>query len=250
MFEQARYLQNSFSLVFPEVRSIVSKEQEAYSQLRTRYFPAKVISTSPEPEGDKLLFQSHHGYSQIAVGSSNVTLNVIYSPEWQTEPNNARDYMTERSGLLFDVLDALQTESPLFGGSVTRVQIPSQENDRQVATFVAKTFAGREAEADYHDVIVRTTIVVDDLFFSNITIQNYRVWNVGLPIPSVYRISRAAATERGIEIISDFNSRFAFNEDRHFELSRETALELLDRNFETVGVTISRVLEEASEYNA
>lgn len=248
MLEQARYVQNSFSVVFPEYRSVSAHEQAIFSAFRGLYFPAKVLPSSAESgEGHRLLFQSQHGHSQIVASDSNVTLNVAYSPDWQTEPTQARGYMAERTQLLFGILETIGAEPPLFCGSVTRVQIPSTKTDEEVANFVAQTFAGGNQAENYHDVTVRTALVVDDLFFSNVTVQNYRTWSVSLPSTHLYRLSRSAAAERGLEIISDFNSRYAFNEDRLFDVTRESAVAMIDRNFQTVQETINRAREAVDE---
>lgn len=249
MFEQARYIQNSFSLFYPEQRSFSTHEQDIFARLEGRYFPARLVTISGAPgdEEQRLLFQSQHGHSQIVVSAGNVTLNVSYSPDWQTKPADAREYMRERTLLLFGALESFGGGPPLFCGSVTRAQLPSQADDRTLASFVARTFAGQDQPEDFHDVILRTTVVIDDRFFSNVTVQNYRVWSVSLPTAAVYRVSRFSAADRGVEVISDFNSRYAFNEDRPFEVTRENALEMLDRNFAILEQTIDKARTAAND---
>jgi len=247
LFEQPKYIQNSFSIFFPEQRGIAQKEQEIFSKLRGRYFQPRSIAAASgsDTEAPGLLFASEHGHSHIVVSTTTAILNVSYSADWQTRPAEAREYMVERTGLLFDVLEAISEDAPLFGGSVTRAQVPSIASDEDLASFVARVFAGASDDRDYHDIIVRSTVVVDDLFFSNLTVQNYRFLNVSLPAPAVFRVSRHAAVERGLEVVSDFNSRYAFNEDRPFQVTRESALIMLDKNFEVVQRTIDQAKESA-----
>jgi hypothetical protein len=243
VFEQPRFIQNSFSVYVPDHSSAVDRQQDLYSRLKGRYFPPRLVNTSSPgvPESPALLFQSEHGHSQILVSAGNCTLNVTYSADWQTQPERARSYMTERTHLLFDIADEVSREPLLFAGSVTRVQMPSSVSDPELVAFIARVFAERLDDSDYHDLTLRTTTVVDDLFFSNLMIQNYRIWNASVPTPPVYRVSRHSAAERGLEIVSDYNSRYAFNEDKPFAVTREAADQMLDRNFDVVQMTLDRV---------
>lgn len=252
VFEEPRYIQNSFSVFYPEQRSIDAREKEIFSRIQERYFPARILSPagSSDPDTPRLLFQSQHGHSQIIVADATITLNVTYSPDWQTKPEEARAYMLERTGYLFDVIEMLgEGVVPLFCGSVTRARLPSRSSDQAIPAFVARVFA-REGGEEIHDAIIRITKVVDDLYFSNVTVQNYRTFNLTAPLAPVFRLSRFAAIERGVEVIGDFNTRYAFNQDRPFQVTRQTAAEVLDRNFVMVQEILDQAKEAADELGA
>lgn len=249
MFDEQKYLQSTFSLFFPPQRSIVEVEKQIIQKLRQHYYliPRGQHQGDVSSDVPQLIFASHHGHSQIVVADSSVTLNVNYSPDWQTKVTEARGYVLERADLAFDIMETLKDVQLLFCGSLTRVHLPSKQSDEAITQRVAETFLKKQERDPYHDIILRLTTVVDDLYFSNMLIQNYRVWNTGpLPLGGVLRLSRRQAVERGVEIISDYNSRYAFNEDRDFDVTRESARDIIDRNAAAIAKACAVVGEAMS----
>ena len=245
MFDPPRYRQSTFSLVFPEQRDVTSSEKQIYERLRPAYFPAQLVrvANDSDPDVPRLAFGSQHGHSQILIGASSAVLNVVYSPDWQTKISDARQYVLDRAALVFDAVETLGEIQLLFCGSVTRAQLRSDAADEDVVQVVADVFMAAESTDPYHDVILRMTTVVEDLFFNNITVQNYRSWNVNPTHGGTLRLSRRQAVERGVEVVGDFNSRYAFNEDRDFVVTREAAFDVIDRNLATVAEAISTITE-------
>lgn len=245
MFEPLKYIQSTFSLVFPAVGDLRSVEQELYGVLKGRYFQAGLASQSSQGPNVALVYQSQHGHSQIVIEPNSATLNVVYSPNWQTAVDRAQGYVEERSHLLFDLLTVAHAESPLFCGSVTRARLTATTaSDEDIARFAAQLFAPKVDPETAHDVLFRSTNLVDGTYFNNITIQNYRDWTIGLPPIGVMRLSRYQAAGRGIEIVGDFNSRYAFNEGVEFSVTKDVATHVLARNLATVG-DVARGLVEA-----
>lgn len=247
MFDQPRYIQDSFGITFLEHRSVVSLERQIYGKLRDFYFPVKLPSPNPAaPDAARLLFQSQHGNSQIVIGDSNATLTVAYSLDWQVDPAAAQGYMRERAGLLLEVLRVLGEREPLFCGTVMHVRLPSKSDDASILRLLSREFAPNPEPIQLFDVQSRATSILDEKFYSNITVQNYRVWSLSLGAPSILRLSQKAASERGVEVISDLNSRYGFNEDRALKITRETVPEMLGANFAIVQGVIDRVNRAAN----
>lgn len=242
MFDEARFLQSTFSLVFPEQRDIVTLEKTLNVQLRPAYFPARLVAPeSGDQDGPRLLFISQHGHSHILLSGSSATLTVMYSHDWQTRISDAHHYVIERSDLLFDILGVLDDTMPLYCGSVTRVRLPSSAPDEEIVNLVAQKFTSSFAPDPYHDVVVRITTVVDDVYFNNLTIQNYRAWNMA-PVPiNMLRFSRKQAVERGVEVIGDFNSRYGYNEDKEYTVNRDTRIDIVDRNLASLTDIVEQV---------
>jgi hypothetical protein len=245
VFEQPRYVQSTFSLVFPTVRNLLSSEQALYAVLKGKYFQAVVASQGEPGQSAPLVYQSHHGHSQIVVEPTSATLNVVYSPDWQTKIHEGHSYVEERAHMLFDLLDRIGDEPPLFCGSVTRVRLATATSvpDEELAPFAARLFAPNVDADTAHDILVRSTNLVDGVYFNNVTVQNYRAWSIGLPQIGVMRLARNQAIERGIEIVGDFNTRYAFNEGVEFAVTKDVATRVLDRNLSTVGDVARRVVE-------
>ncbi len=188
-----------------------------------------------------MVYQSQHGHSHFVIEPTSATLNVVYSPDWQTKVSDGRAYVEERAHLLFDILEEIEAEPPLYCGSVTRVRLATTASDEDLGRFFAKSFAPYGDPDTCHDVFIKVTNVVDDTFFSNLTMQMYRMWNIGLPQIGTMRLSRRQAVERGVEILGDFNSRYAFNEGKEFEVTKHVATVVLDANLAAVDAAARRL---------
>lgn len=244
MFDQPRYLRSTFSITFPEIRNVTNWERQIYHKLRDRYFPAKLLQPAESgASATSLLFQSQHGHSQILVAPDNVAVQVAYSPDWQTNVAAARDYVVERGGLLFDILKLVGEPTPLFCGYISQVRIPwlGAASDEALIKALAGEFVTEPIDADYHDILTRVTRVVEGLYFSNVLVQSYRNWTTIPDAGSTFRLSRHRAAERGVEITVDFNTRYAFNEDKDLKIQREILPLVVDKGLAIADQTIHRV---------
>lgn len=248
MFGDPRYLHSNFSVIFHEQRLLVARERQISKQLTPLYFPPHVaerIGDDNERE-PVLAFQSPHGHSQILVSSTLAMLNVRYSRDWQTNIEAGREYVVERAQLLFDVIRALTPDSPLYCGLVTRVRISANASDQEIAAFVARTYLNAYSPSEIHDAQIRVTNVIDDTFFSNLLIQNYRSWSIASPGMGPLRLSRNRASEHGIEIENDFNSRYAFNEDKEYHVTKDSVPVIVSKSVDVLSEAIRRI-QEASQ---
>jgi hypothetical protein len=244
VFDQPRHLRSTFSITFAEVRNVANWERQIYHKLRDRYFPAKPLQAPDSSAGTTaLLFQSQHGHSQILVAPDNLAVQVAYSPDWQTNMAAARDYVVERGELLFDILKLIGDPAPLFCGYISQVRMPwlGEGSDEALMNALAGEFVKEPTGADYHDILTRVTRVVDGLYFSNVTVQSYRNWTTIPDAGFTFRLSRRRAAERGIEITVDFNTRYAFNEDKDLKIQRETLPLVVDKGLAIVEQAIERV---------
>lgn len=90
MFESIKYIQSSFSVSFSRQlqirRSANTFEDFLKSHFSGHYGQPQVISVPDELDSEipRIIFGSRHGFSQVIVSQINMTLNVTYSPDWQT----------------------------------------------------------------------------------------------------------------------------------------------------------------------
>jgi hypothetical protein len=248
LLQEPKYLRSTLGITIPETRNVGNWERQFYLKLREHYFPAKLAAPpGPDPEAPVLLFQSQHGHSQIVVSPSDLVLSVAYSSDWQTEPTKARDYVISRAQLVLELLKVIGEPSPLYWGVVTNVRIPWTASDDALLTYIARKLARFGDSRNYHDISSRLTEVVDSVFFSNVTIQNYRSWTSGPSIGNVLRLSRHRADERGVEINGDFNSRYAFNEDKSVAYTKESLARLIDDGMKRIVLATNFVKQEEGE---
>lgn len=230
MFSKPRYIQNSFNVVFPRQRTIRRIANDFEDRLRERYFQPQIISIPDEldPEFPRMIFGSEHGFSQIIVSQVSFVLNVTYSPDWQTDISKGKEYLNERIAILFSLLDLLDEAKPFFCGLSTKIHLASTEDDKAILTQIAKTFFKNKDVKNISEIQFKRTEVVSDRFFSNITINNYRTWKIDGGQQGILSLSSKEASERGIEIVGDFNDRYNFNEDKKYRSEMDVAKKVID----------------------
>ena len=243
MFEPERYVRNSFSITFPRQLQIRRMANEFEDKLKGIYFQPQIIPIPDDfdPEVPRILFESEHGFSQIVVTQVSVMLNVVYSPDWQRDPDRGKAYLKERVPILFDLTDILEDTELYFCGLTTEVKIPGPKDGRDILNQLVRYLLKQEELQHAHDVQVKTTMVIEEQFFSNVTIGNYRSWKVPEIPQGVVPLSRHNAAEQGIQITSDFNDRYAFNERRGYSTSLNIGLTVVDRGFAEVHQTIQQI---------
>lgn len=238
MFGQPKYIQNSFSVSFDrcaDVRRRVNAMEDLLERRFSGHFGQPQVIPVPDeldPEVPRVIFGSQHGFSQIIASQIALTLNVAYSPDWQVDISKGRQYLKERVAILYELLDAIrgQSGSTHFCGLITRVRLQSSADDAAtIEGFMRRLLINNDDASAIYDFNLKRTTVVADRFFSNTTIQNYRAWRADKDQAQIPRLPRTAAIERGIELVGDFNDRFAFNENATYLSTFDAASEIIDR---------------------
>jgi len=248
MFEPPRYVLNGFSISFPRQVDIRRKangfEDLLNAKLPGYYSQPQVISVPDDldPEIPRMIFGSQHGFSQIVISQVNLSFNVQYSPNWQTEAENRRQYLDLRIPVLFDLLAVVGVTSPQFCGLSTRVHLPSGATDCQLIRRLAQVLLKANSAQDVYDVQVKSASVVDEKFFGNLMFQNYRIWSMENKPSGLPRLPRQEAIERGLRIDGDFNDRYAFNEQSNYLSGSDVASELLTQGLAEVEKSIQRLI--------
>ncbi|MCB0158117.1 MAG: hypothetical protein KDD83_08285 [Caldilineaceae bacterium] len=251
MFQTPRFLQNSFSITFARISDIRRRanavEDALHQVLPGHYTIPQVIPVPDEldPEVPRLLFGSTHGYSQILISQISLVLNVQYSPDWQADIARGEAYLRERVPPLFSVLAALHGATPLFAGLTTLARTPTRPDvtDAMLLNLLAQRTLHTDAAPDMFDLQVKTTRIVDEHFYSNVTVKNFRGWPQEQMASGVVPISTTAAVERGIELHGDFNDRYRFNESPDYTTDADSAHTIITRGIATVVQELQAVQE-------
>ncbi len=243
MFDMPRYVQNSFNVVFPRHATIRRLANDFEDRLKGHYLQPQIIGVPDEldPEVPRLIFGSVHGFSQIVVSQVGIVLNVSYSPDYQGDSHKGKNYLAERIAILFDLITLLGEKSPYFCGLSTKVQLPCTGGDEEVLAHLAKLLLKNESTTGVHDLNVKTTNVVDNRFFSNVSVANYRTWNIASDVQGVMSLSDKDAIAHGIEITADFNDRYSYNQDKSYRSSLDQAKIVMEYGFAQVERTVETI---------
>lgn len=253
MIELAKYIQNGFTINFPRFHQM-RRQANDFEDLLNKHSPGnysapQVISVPDEldPEIPRLLFSSRHGFSQIIVSQISITLNVTYSPDWQTDISNGKQYLKERVPLLFALYKALGDEPIYFSGITTRIRLPVNGDDSTLyeifSSKVAEDHLGIEKE-QFHDINFKLTTIIETKYFSNLTVNNYRTWKNVESQQALPRLSRDKASERGLEISGDFNDRYSYNVNEEYFSEASESVFIIDKGFQEIENLLNKIRGE------
>ncbi|AVX32179.1 hypothetical protein CTH_2642 [Carboxydocella thermautotrophica] len=239
-----KLINTSFSVVFPRQAHIRRKAYELEDRLKNLYLQPEILPVPDEidPEMPRIIFSSHHGYSQLIVSQVNIQLTAFYSPDWQENMELGKKYFMERSSLIFNLLDLIGDIKPYFCGITNRAQINIDTiSDKVVLKQIANTFL-KELSDNTSDIEVKNTKIVDNRFYSNIIVRNFRTWEHN-DHQEVIRLSNKGALKRGIEVICDFNDRYAFNEIENYFSDKSILNEIIERGFTELNSVLAQFRE-------
>lgn len=244
MFEQPKCIKNSFNIILPRQLTIRRKANEFEDALEGHYFQPQIfpVPDDLDPEVPRIIFGSKHGFSQIIISQISFALNVNYSPDWQTDSEKRKAYLIDRIPILFQLLKISDISTPYFCGLTTQFRLPGREiSEQDIITHLGQLYLKDELVQDYHDLQIKKTEIFDNRFFSNVTIKNYRSWKLESATPGILRLTRDEANERGIEIIVDFNDRYAFNEGKAYHTDEDAAMIIVENGMSETEIIIDQV---------
>lgn len=243
MFERPHYISNSFALIFPRQPTIRRRANDFEDRLKGMYVQPQIVPVPDEldPQIPRIIFGSEHGYSHIAISQIDFRLNVTYSSDWQIDIPKGRSYLKERVSILFELLDLIEGLVPCYSGLTTVVTLPSKADDGTIIRHLIDRLIAQSFSDDTHDIYLKVTTVLSDHFFSNVTMLNYHSWNIEEAVHAIARLPRKHASERGIQIIGDFNDRYAFNEKSDYKTTREMAHVIIEKGLDEMGNAIDTI---------
>ncbi len=220
----------TIAINYAQARIDADSVSQIAERLEDKYFqsPAPVRD---ENGGEVAVFQSHHGYSQIAVASGTAFLAVAFSPDWQAKHEDAVGYLVERSGLLFEAADILCDGKVTFLGVIPVGRRLWSGEDQELINVAARKWGGNPIPSELHDFSVKYSYILEDRYFCNIHIETFRTWRIGIPTLNMLRLARSNAQEKGINFTVDVNTRFSFNEDRELTVTPDLINPLIDHSF-------------------
>ena len=226
MFEKPRYIQSSFSVVFPRQITIRRRSNDFENILQSKYGQPQIINVQDDtaPEIPRIIFMSK--FNQIAISQVNITLNVTFSQDWQNDIMKGRNHLQKHMPFVFKLLNTIQGVEPYFCGFTTVVHMRSDMDDDSILRYISEKLLKKMPIDKLHDVEIKNTKIISDHFFSNITIGNYRL--LQLDAENVTPIPDRNAIDRGVQILGDFNDRYAFNEAENYHSSKEVAVDIIN----------------------
>lgn len=245
MFNDPQHVSNSLNVVFPRAEKIRRLANNFEDSLSGRYAQPQTIPVPDEldPQVPRLIFQSLGGHSQIVVTQVSISINVNYEGKYASDANKRIAYLQERVPLVYRLCE-LASVTPVFTGLTGRVRFVSTADESATLERLVRVLGVSEVPAGLSEVSLRLSSVIEGRFFDNITVQSYREWRVDSGI-AVQRLPASTAESYGVELIHDFNDRYAYNEQPDYLTSQESGLEIVVRAYGSLNAWASRLRGES-----
>ena|GEM_PF-544602 len=251
LLKEPLFVQNSFSVVFARQQDIRKRVNSFEDVLSSSYKQPQILNIPDDfqPEIPRITFNSTHGYSQIVISQISITLNVNYSLDWQDNISLGKSYLSERAPSIFELLNTIKHQGksirPYYCGLITLARIPSELDDTRLLEFLANYLSADIKSRETQDIQRKITSIVHNKYFSNLTVENYRTWQIDDMPLGMIKLPRADAKERGIQVTGDFNDRYAFQEKRSYHSSLEEGSKITLLGLQQIEETIAAIQERA-----
>lgn len=245
MFESLKYIESTFSIVFPRqehIRRDANKIEDKLNSLKNEninYSQPQIIPIPDEmdPRIPRIIFGSKHGYSQITVSQVSLALQVNYSADWQIDAAKIQEYLHNRTPVLFQLFDEINPPRAYVSGLSTTAQLPFMGTDQELISRLSKIYLSDRInkKGNVHELHVKHADIVDDKYFCNVAVENFRTWDIEKSgIPEMTPLSSQKASNRGVAITVDFNDRYSFNENTEHNSSSDAAPNIIDNVFKCI----------------
>lgn len=245
MFESLKYIESTFSIVFPRqerIRRDSNKIEEKLDSLKSEninYAQPQIIPIPDEmdPRIPRIIFGSQHGYSQIIVSQVSLALQVNYSTDWQNDAAKVQEYLHSRIPVLFQLFDVISPSQAFVSGLSTTAQLPFTGRDQDLISCLSKIYLSDHInrKRNVHELYVKHADIIDDKYFCNVAVENYRTWDIEESgLPEMTPLSSKTASNRGVAITVDFNDRYSFNENTGYNSSGDAAPNIIDNVFKCI----------------
>lgn len=223
----------------PSIRRMVNEIEDLIKAESIGGFAQPQLIPVPDeldPEIPRVVFTSKGGHTQVMVSQVSVTFNANYSPDWAQNPDKCRDYLLSKVDLLFRIVSiGWHGVAPNFAGISTAFRVPADTREQSVAMLSrifsdSGKFAGSATELS-----CRWSLSEEQRFFNNVALQTFITLDEQylMQVDGVPRINAETINSCGVEILTDFNDRLAFNERVKYSTNRETVKEMLAAGYKS-----------------
>ncbi len=247
VFEQPKYTQGGFSIIFPRKPDIRRLANTLEDVLKGQYHQPTILGVPDdlEPEIPRLIFGSTHGYSQLAISQVALALNVNFSPDYQLSSEQRQEYLESKVPLLFQLLKACNIDNPSFVGLNWRVRIEGVNiSDEKILSELSNSMLNNDETGLLFDIEIKRTEVVDKKHYFNVVIANYRDWPDDSQQSGVMRRPHSTAIGKGIQVLIDYNDRYSFNEYSDYYTTQDKAIEIISRAYEMADSTLKKLIKD------
>lgn len=219
-FEKMNVINASLNLVYPRKIKIKEKVLDSLADIEKRmedfYLPPNFIEVPEEidPEIPRVIFNAINGHNQMIFSQINAKIEANFDFRFQGKLEQCTQYLKERAELMMWILECIHVQDTLFQGLTLTAQFPQEVDDEVITRYLAEVFNnGLHASQNINDFNQKITFVINDEYYLNVAVGNYRNYNFTNRQDNhlTASLSEAKLLEKGIFISIDVNNRYMYN---------------------------------------
>lgn len=163
----------------------------------------------------RIIIKTLHEHAQLNISPIASTFEVHYNEGYERDWRLCSTYIRERMDKVLEFLNILTDNNYEYIGVVTNLIFDDISTDG--AKKIADTLLKAEKISGIYDINIKYTFVKDNSIFTNIMLQNARIFKKGIVVDRAGELRMDNQTAESIGAIIDINDRYGFNNDPSYK---------------------------------
>ena len=214
------------------------------------YFNEATILPVPDDapvEIPRIIIKTLNEHAQLNISLTAATFDVQYDCGFEYNWRNCAEYIKARMEKVLEFLNLLTNNHYEYIGIVTNIiydEIP-QDGEKQLSSILLHT----EEIDEVFDVNIRYSFVEENRFFTNIQLQNARVFKTGVSKDIAGGLNEKNQELNSIGAIIDINDRYGFNCFNDYNSDSTVLDDLLEKMGNVIENKLQLLIEEGIYHN-
>ena len=182
-----------------------------------KYFNLGTVLPIPDNaplEIPRIMVQTVNEHGQLLISPIRTTFNVNYNAGFEMDWAKCSQYIKERMRCIFFFFFIITKDSYEYIGLVSTILFDDiKENGTNV---IANNLIKSKNINDLYDIDIKFTFVEDNKIYTNITLQDARIFKSGVDIAKAGDLSFKNQIEESVGVILDINDRYGFNNNPNY----------------------------------
>lgn len=218
----------SFTVHFPQnvtIRESLFNLEKHFSDFQK---PFTLVPLPPEApiEIPRIIATTKGGHSQLLLTGSSIQLTTNFDSNFNLDVAKCIEYVKSKCTSIISSLPIIGAEVEgkpkfYFSGLSASFLFTEEDGIQSSIDYISSKFLKCDSNLKKDEVQFRIAFVLENKYYVNIVAQNYREFTNGPDERGSF--VNLGLKKEGLQIIIDINDRFAFNHEKEYLSSEDTA---------------------------
>ncbi|MFJ7755670.1 hypothetical protein ACQKGI_19895 [Peribacillus muralis] len=236
---------SGYNIVFPRIENLRRKAFDIEDSLKDYFTNANIIPVPDNAPAEipRIQSTSHNGHSNLNISLNNAQLVTNFDGDYNTNVNAALSYLEERVYTVANMLEKYTNGIFLFSGLTTEVIFKKEHPvEHMIDTFFKHS---PTKGSSLHEVNLKTTQIVDDKYYANISISNERTYEGQVSgFEDVVSFADLELKQHSLKVTLDINDRHGFNTQKNYTSSISEVKRIFELNREILELKLENLIKE------